>query len=197
MKRVLLLGVIFIASIGQIMGQKHEPWDIFFTPKAGAAYTGFSSLNCEYKPGFVGGTGIEVFFSPHFSFETALTFSMEGANKVDNDLNQRDSNYNLNYINMDYLFKWYIGNHMNIFTGLHMGRLVWAKANGVDISDELNKGAITIPAGIGIDIGRLAISAQFNYSFPKIAKSDRAKQILKDASLMGGFVTIGYKIQVF
>ncbi|MCI6619574.1 MAG: PorT family protein [Prevotella sp.] len=197
MKRVLLLGVIFIASIGQMMGQKHEPWDIYITPKAGATYTGFASKNCEFKPGFIGGASVEVFFFPHFAFETGLSFSMEGANKVDNDIDSRDNDYNLNYLNIDYLFKWYIGNRLNVFTGLHMGRLVWAKADGVDIIDELHQGAFAIPAGIGYNIGRWAISAQFNYSFPKLAKSDKAKPILNNASPMGGFVTIGYKIQVF
>lgn len=197
MKRILLLAVFAVAFLSHVTAQKHEPWDIFITPKAGVAYTGFTSQNCEFRPGFIGGASVEVFFFPHFALDTELTFSMEGANKVDSDIDNRDYNYNLNFINTDYLFKWYIGNHFNVFTGLHLGRIVWAKADGVKIKNELRRGTFAFPAGIGLDLGNWTIDARFNYSFYKIAKTDLAKQVLQNAAMMGGFVTIGYKIQVF
>lgn len=47
----------------------------FITPKVGANYSNFVSLDGQYKLGVVGGVNIEVFLLPKLAFDTELSFA--------------------------------------------------------------------------------------------------------------------------
>lgn len=200
MKRTLLLLVFAIASLGNAMAQ-HEPWDIYITPKVGAAYSNFRGVDGgKYKLGFVGGANLEVFITPAVAFDTEISFSHQGSHNYINPETQIQNDARVNLLNFDFMFRFYpirSIQRLSLFSGLHGAYVAWFKVNYRDIRDEVHGGDIGVPVGIGYEVGKVAIDAKYNFSARKIAHTEMAKRSLGDATHSALMLTIGYKIQVF
>ena len=77
MRKTIVTIILALAAVGNLYAQheKRNPWDVFITPKVGANYSNFVSLDGQYKLGVVGGVNIEVFLLPKLAFDTELSFA--------------------------------------------------------------------------------------------------------------------------
>ena len=106
MRKTIVTIILALAAVGNLYAQheKRNPWDVFITPKVGANYSNFVSLDGQYKLGVVGGVNIEVFLLPKLAFDTELSFAHRGAHAYTNPKTQQANDMRLDYLNTDYLF---------------------------------------------------------------------------------------------
>lgn len=202
MRKTIVTIILALAAVGNLYAQheKRNPWDAFITPKVGANYSNFVSLDGQYKLGVVGGVNIEVFLLPKLAFDTELSFAHQGAHAYTNPKTQQTNDMRLDYLNTDYLFRWYPFDglrNFNIFTGVNTGYIISASVNGEKVKREVKKGTVSIPVGLGYDFGPVSVDAKFQYALTKVARTEIAKKNLGDARVMAFWLTLGYKIQVF
>lgn len=203
MRRLLLLLVLPLAWTLTAAAQRekgHGPWDVFLVPKAGACYSNFTSLDGKYKLGAVGGIGIQVYVLPRLAVDVDVSYSHEGSHDYKNPASGDLNDARLEMINTTYLLRGYPIRSMrwlSIYTGMHVSRVVGASVNTFDKKDDIMRGDVAIPAGLGVEVGPVSLDARFQYSLRKVAKSDLARKNLGDARLMAVWVTLGYKFQIF
>ena len=91
--------------------------------------------------------------------------------------------------------------NLNIFTGLHLSRVVKAKSIVNDVESKIKKdihsGDLLIPFGAEFSFKNLAVEATYHLPVRKLARSERAKTILGNAKQNLITVTLAYKIQMF
>lgn len=193
----------------------HELWDIYVAPQLGIGISALPGGGGIPEVGITGGGFVEVFVRKNLAIDVGLNFSHQGGNNVAYDATVTDADgnsiaqgqkydYNLNYINTDYLCRWYPWSYktLSVYTGLHLARLVHAKSKLHDgaitnIRRELHKGDVAIPVGISYEWKQWQLDGRFFYSLRHIARTDKAKMVLGNATNTMLSVTVAYKIQVF
>lgn len=205
MKNIVLTLFLAVASLNCAVAEvHHQLWDFYVTPHAGAAFSKMNSNLSSWKYGAAGGLGFEIFISNHTSLGIDLNYTHQGSNEVYhwvNGVHQGPYDYRLDYINFDYLLKWYPLDYVDFYAGLHMGRLVNAKREydgwSKDIEDDLHSGNFTVPVGMNVNLGNFTVDGRFYFPFNKLVMKNRADNLLhphtRDVTVM---VTVGYKIKV-
>lgn len=203
MKKLFLMAMMMMAFATSTMAQQHNLWELWTTPKAGVAVSNFSTHGGDFLIGPTGGANAEVFFNNHVSLIFDIGYSRQGSKNVYHTVNNERSgpyDYSFDMLNTEYLGRYYIGSHLALTAGLHLGRIIKAKSkfNGKtnDIKDQLHKGLVSIPAGFAINFGNLDLEAKYNFSLNKVPKTAQAKAILGQCHEHLVQVTLGYRINV-
>ena len=194
---------------------EHTNWDIYAAPKVGLNLSNVLGLDCNMKPGLVAGGYIEVFVAKNIAIDVEMEYSQQGASGIYRNISTTDDygnpiiqkygpcNLNLHYINTNYLVRWYPWADLSwsFTTGIHTGYVISAhakKKHGEDINlkDHIYKGDVAIPLGISDEWKRWQLEARYNVFFRKLARSNEAKELMRNARNNMLEVTLGYRIQV-
>lgn len=205
-KKIIILFLFFattVASTAQSTFKpkfKRSPWDTYIGVKGGAMYSYMSGIKCTPRITGLGGVFVEAFLTKQLSVQQELMFVQQGVNKLkilNAPSTNETTNLRINYVYTDFLLKQYFGQHFNIFTGIHIGRVVYAKQQGVDIKGKIKEGDITFPIGASVVWHDLSLDARYHFPFHTIAQKGKGKDILGNAKNTGFLLTLGYRIQIF
>ncbi len=214
MRKLLIISALLTASIVSVAQERKpwfDPWDLYLIPKGGIAYSNLSSLGGDAKIGVNAGVGIESHITERIAVSFDLLYTGVGSKDVyHNNLTPNEDgsipsagpyNYQLDFLNTQYKFRYYVIKNLNVFTGLHLSKIIKAKAT-VDnverkIKDDIRSGDLLIPFGAEFSFKNLAIEATYYLPLRKLTKSDRAMNLLGNAKQNLITVTLGYKIQMF
>ena len=184
----------------------HGRWDIYVTPRVGAIASDITGLNGKIKIGFVGGANVEVFILPTFAVDFELDFAKVGTNSVshtDQYGNTASYDYSLLYFKTNYLARWYptYKSHLSLYAGIEINRLLQAKAATGDITsdikDELRKGDVSVPVGVSYEFGNWQADLRYSFGFTRVARSDKAREIIGKGHLHSLMLTMGYRIHIW
>jgi hypothetical protein len=184
---------------------ERTPWDIFVIPHAGVSYSHMTGNSGDWKLGVAGGAALEVYLLQNLSMNVDVYYSHQGDKNTYHTIDDTTTgpfDYRFDYLNVDYLLKWYPVKHFNLCAGVMGGRLVNAKSevkgHSTDISDDLHSGTVAIPVGAGYEYKNWTLDARFYYPINALPDSKKAKNILgSSAHEMSVMVTLGYRIQLF
>ncbi len=170
---------------------EHTIWDIYAAPKVGLNLSNLSGIDGKMKVGAVAGAYIEVFFTNNLAIDAELLYSHQGSSGVYRNINTTDDygnpvvqeygpyNFNLHYLNMNYLVRWYPWN-----------------GEDINLKNSIYRGDVSIPIGVSYEWKQWQIEARYNLYFRKLARDTEAKDLLKNARNSMLEVTLGYRIQV-
>ena len=184
----------------------HGRWDFYVTPRVGAIASDITGLNGKIKVGFVGGANVEVFILPTFAVDFELDFAKVGTNSVSHTNkygNTASYDYRFLYLNTNYLARWYptYKSHLSLYAGIEVSRLLKAKAaTGGTISDiksQLRSGDVSVPVGVSYEFGNWQADLRYSFGFTRVARSDKAREIIGKGHLHSLMLTMGYRIHIW
>lgn len=214
MRKLLIISALLTASIVSVAQERKpwfDPWDLYVGPKAGIAYSNLSSLGGDAKIGLNAGVFVESHITERFAICFDMMYARVGSDNVyhNNIIPNEDGSlpstgpyyYKFDFLNTQYKLRYYVMKNLNVFTGLHLSRVVKAKSIVNDVESKIKKdirsGDLLIPFGAEFSFKNLAIEATYYLPLRKLAKSDRAMNLLGNAKQNLITVTLAYKIQMF
>ena len=211
MKRLFLLALCIISMTAQLSAKKyfHEEYDVVAGPKVGVNYYNLTSLGG--KGGIapvIGGQGT-FYITPKIAIGLEAYWTKGGTK----DVNQGSIEYNgidigkydvtMNFININFLLKYYLNPNISIFTGLNeenvlSPKLKTANAGEIDAESDLAKMGISIPFGVSYEFNKKwSVALQYNLGLKKYAGSNEdAKIYLRNAENQQVMLSVGYSFQV-
>ena len=158
MKKIAIALMCTILATGAAMAQKQ----FTFGPKIGVDYTHFwgEDVNHDGQLNYQAGLFMEYRFNDKVSIAPEVVFAAQGGKMkwVDGVIGV-NTTYNLNYINVPVMLKFYVAPSLSIDLGPQLGVNVYKKAtdkwtyDGKDLKDtyELN-GVKTVDFGVGLGL---------------------------------------------
>lgn len=172
MKKLMFFAAIAVFGLSNLSSQ-----EVTFGVKAGvnfASLSGDDSDGLDSKTSFhIGGVAV-IGISEKFAVQPELVYSAQGAKESFEGI---DIDYNIDYINLPVLAKFYVAEGFSIEAGPQVGFLMSAKVEAegesVDLKDDLKgidfSGAIGV--GYKMDSG-LNFAARYNLGLANIADFD-------------------------
>ena len=167
MKKLLLsaLAVCAFTFSNAQETEKSSGLDVTFGAKAGLnlATLAGDAENVSMKPGFHVGGMAEIAFNEKFSVQPEVMYSLQGA-KVDGGF---DGEFNLSYINLPVMAKYYVAEGFSIEAGPQVGFLIDAKSKADGESFDEKEFTSSIDFGVNFGAGYkldngLNFSARYN-----------------------------------
>lgn len=148
MKKILL-SVAAVLLIG--LGANAQPWS--FGPKAGVSFSTMSNIpSAKARTGVVAGVFAERMVNDWFSIQTELLYSMQGFRLKEEGITGK---YNIDYISMPVLTKFYIMGGLNLQLGAQFSYMTGAnlKYDGEkdNVDYMVNKYNVGVFTGIAYD----------------------------------------------
>jgi len=177
-KLFLLAGIMVLFVASSVNGQ------LKYGVKAGfnlANVSGDEFGNTDSKIGGALGVFARFDLSDKIQFQPELMYSQQGttANNVD---------VNINYLNVPLMFKYLIGNGINIQAGPQLGLLMSAKADDEDIKDDCKGMDLGLNIGLGYELEMgLGFDLRYGLGLSQIPDYDDA-----DAKNSVIQLTVGY-----
>ena len=225
MKKILFFVAMLSFAVNTAHAQlREEPYDymdLVVGGKIGASAATLTKLGGDYKMFPYGSFYAELYLSQKISMALEVSYSRKGTNGVivreqqiieelrfDEDGNPRfyfgeeyPYDYDIDYLNTSYLFKYHPIPMFNVYTGLCLSRILSAKAKVADqstkIRDLVNSGDFSVPNGVELLLGkRLTIDGRWNWSPRHISKDEKSRRLLGRPCNNFFSVTVGYKMQV-
>ena len=183
----------------------HNVWDGYIYPRLGINLSTLLNMGGNPKISLSGGVGIEVFVLPRLGIDMELNYSHQGTAGIYTKFGNTVSgpyDYRLDYFSTTFLARWYPKATMplSVYSGISLSNCVNAKSelkNGTTTSlkdDHIRSGDFSIPIGTSYEVGQWAFDLRYYASFLHIAKSEKAKRIMGNATNMRIEATIAYKI---
>lgn len=154
MKKIILSALavcVFTFSNAQDLPKTINGLDVTFGAKAGLNLSTLvgDTHNVSMKPGFHIGGMAELELTEKLSVQPEILYSLQGA-KVD-DGTGSDYNYNLSYITLPVIGKYYVIEGLSLEAGPQIGVLISAKSkiDGESINHKKNTSSIDFGANIG------------------------------------------------
>ncbi|MEN2414851.1 porin family protein [Flavobacterium mesophilum] len=206
MKKIILSAVAVMA-FGFANAQ-----EVKYGVKGGLNLSNFSGdtegVNLKSKAGFNVGGFVEIKLSDKFAIQPELLYSTQGA-KADNQQEEigdviytADVCFNLSYINVPVMFKYYVADKFNVEAGPQIGFLTSAKtkttvegfsgSNEMDVKDAFESIDFGLNFGAGYDFtDHFNAGLRYNLGLANIAKTDAGD----DTKLHNGVfsLSVGYK----
>lgn len=199
MKNTLFSIVAALLFSINLSAQKHGPWDVFVGPRAGVILNSFTSVDGSMEAGMLLGVNAEVFFSKKISLNMGINYTHQGYNDVQHG-NTGVYDYDLNYINTEFTFRYYPVDRFCMFAGLDLGRIVKSRIEGEEgrygLKDFMHKGAVSFPVGVAVNYKRCELDVAYRYQINKIARSSFS-DYLGDARNSSIIVSFVYRTQIF
>ncbi|MGR7814073.1 porin family protein [Lacinutrix undariae] len=169
MKKLLFTAAIAVLGLSNVNAQ-----EVTFGAKAGVNFAnlGGDIEDNDMKVGFHVGGVAEIAISEKFSVQPELLFSSQGTKFEESGETLK---YNLSYINVPVMAKYYVAEGFSVEAGPQVGFLVDAKAkydsDSEDIKDAFNSVdfGLNLGAGYKLDNG-FNFSARYNLGLANIAK---------------------------
>lgn len=180
--------------------------------KGGLNLSNFSGdtedVNLKSKAGFNIGGFVEIKLSDKYAIQPELLYSTQGSKvkgefvQIDDVLYRGNVCFNLSYINVPVMFKYYVVDKFNVEAGPQIGFLASAKTkttiDGYNGSNELDAKEIfkSIDFGLNLGVGcdfteNIFASARYNLGLANIAKTDAGDDSKIHNSVFS--LSVGYK----
>ena len=82
-----------------------------------------------------------------------------------------------------------------------MSRLLKAKAATGDITSDiksqLRSGDVSVPVGVSYEFGNWQADLRYSFGFTRVARSDKAREIIGKGHLHSLMLTMGYRIHIW
>lgn len=182
-----------------VRAQKHGPWDIYVGPRAGVVLNDLTSVDGDMEVGMLLGVNAEVFFSEKFSLNMGFNYTHQGGNDVVSKNNGK-YDYDLNYINTEFTFRYYPVDRFCMFGGLDLGRIVKSRIEGAEgrfgLKDYMHKGSLSFPVGVAVNYKRCELGVSYRFQVNRIARHTFADYLgsARNSSIAVSFV---YRTRVF
>lgn len=165
-------------------------------------------VDLKSKVGFNAGAFVEIKFSEMFSLQPEILFSSQGT-KVDNFETNIDGvdytgdvKFNLSYINIPIMFKYYVDEKFNVEVGPQIGFLASAKTAtklegysqtvNQDVKDSFESVDFGLNFGLGYDFtDRCFAGARYNLGLSNIAETEAGDDSKVNNSVFS--LSVGYK----
>ncbi len=209
MKKLFLVFCLFIIGVNGVQAQRnydyYDVWDVLVGGKVGGSMGLLTKQPCDPLWGPYGSIEAEMYLNKKLSMTLEMSAAHKGGDNVFTPEGSSFSyyQYRMDYLNTSYIINYhFIRQHVSVYTGLTLGRLINAKSmknsKSVDIMDEVHKGDFSVPVGIEWTIGKhFTIDGRWHWSPRWIAKTQKAKDILHKSRHQFFSLTVGYKMQVF
>ena len=156
MKKVFVLIAAAIVSMSAMA-------QVQFGAKVGVDATNFWGKDAEHgmKIGYQAGLMMEYKFNPHFAIAPEVVFAAQGGktkglafdwNGRGIDIKTTDVKFNVNYINVPLMLKYYVSPEFSIDFGPQVGFNVYSKASVKDV-DAVDMKEITKSVDFGVGLG--------------------------------------------
>lgn len=211
LKHILVALLLVAGGIG-MQAQNNNLWDTYVIPRVGVGVSKITAMGgkATVSPNF--GGGVRVFVGNKSAFDVNLQLAWQGSNSVNHTYASSESetgiksgtyDYTFSLLNVDYLYRHYITDRINLFTGLRLTRVLSSHVKGEGIrknlrsDDDVHSGDFAIPLGISYDYGSWTADLSYDFSLRHIASSRRAKNIMGSARLQDIQLTVGYRIRMY
>lgn len=184
-----------------------EPMDLFGGPRVGAAVSNLSQLDGSLTLGPSVGVFFEVHFTPRIATSFDMSYTYEGTRDAScNFLSTRNtdqgkkSDIMIHMMNSDYRFRYYLMPNLNLATGLHFSRIIYAtgKTDGrnIKIHKHLKRGNLSIPIAAEYSMGPWAVEATYYVPIRGLSGSKTMKDIIGNPKTSLITLTAAYKFQI-
>ena len=200
MKKMMMIAAMMVATVAA--KAQFEPGTFTLQPKVGVTLATISSDNTKFKPGIVAGIEGQYQINNWFGLSAAALYTQEGS-KIKNS----NGKYNLEYINIPVMAKFYVAKGLSLNAGLQLGFMTKAKLKGdgvnVDIKSICNKTDFSIPLSIAYEFENgLSFEARYTGGLTNVIKESAINQaglkydIEKDNKNEVFMLTVGYKFEL-
>ena len=205
MKKILMIAALMVATVSA--KAQFEPGTFSLQPKVGFELTSISGDGSKFKPGFTAGLEGQYQINNWFGLSAGVHYAMGGCKIKD-----VDSKFNMNYVNIPVMAKFYVTKGLSLNAGLQLGFMTSAKLadvqllggkSDVDIKELCNKTDFSIPLSIAYEFENgLSFEARYNAGVTNVFKDDVVNAAL---DVVGGtkrwddnknemfMITVGYK----
>ena len=206
MKKILMIAALMVATVSA--KAQFEPGTFSLQPKVGFELTSISGDGSKFKPGFTAGLEGQYQINNWFGLSAGVHYAMGGCKIKD-----VDSKFNMNYVNIPVMAKFYVTKGLSLNAGLQLGFMTSAKLTDVqliggpkqdvDIKELCNKTDFSIPLSIAYEFENgLSFEARYNAGVTNVFKDDVVNAAL---DVVGGtkrwddnknemfIITVGYK----
>lgn len=163
MKKIIFTGLIALMSIVQLSAQKS------FGIKAGLNFAKIHGDNTEdfgSRTSFAGGIFAEFPMSEKVSFQPELLYSGQGAAHSSSG---SDETLKLDYLNIPFMFKYYVSEGFNVQVGPQVGFLLSGKVDDLDIKDAMTNVDFGLNFGLGYKLKNgVNFDARYNLGLTNI-----------------------------
>ncbi|MCS4238371.1 hypothetical protein M2306_001516 [Myroides gitamensis] len=169
MKKITMSLLAIFAFSGAALAQTP---DIKLGAKAGLNISNLSGAdNTKSKTGFHVGALAEIFLNEKFAIQPEILYSSQGAKAKGSD----GSKYDLDYINVPIMAKYYVMDGLSVQAGPQVGFVVKAEVGGIDAKDDVNTVdfGLNLGAGYELPLG-LFFDARYDLGLNKVNKEGKS-----------------------
>lgn len=135
----------------------------------------------------IAGVEGEYYINDWFSAAAGLSYAQQGWKR-------NDVTVKLDYLNIPLTANFYVAPGLALKTGAQFGFLINAKADDVDVKDNIEKLNVSIPVGVSYEFSSFVIDARYNIAVTKCNKYDGGTGDKQRSDLVQ--ITLGYKFSL-
>ena len=169
MKKIIMIAAMMVATVAA--KAQFEPGTFSFQPKVGFNLSSITADDTKYKPGFAVGLEGQYQMNNWFGLSAAVMYQQQGTKVKDID----DFKWNIDYVNIPLMAKFYVTKGLSLNVGLQPGFLVKSKFKvddaDLDVKDACNKFDLSVPLSIAYELPMgLAFEARYTYGVTNVGK---------------------------
>ena len=169
MKKIMMIAAMMVATVAA--KAQFEPGTFSFQPKVGFNLASITADDTKYKPGFAVGLEGQYQMNNWFGLSAAVMYQQQGTKVKNID----DLKWNIDYVNIPLMAKFYVTKGLSLNVGLQPGFMVKSKFKiadaDLDVKDACNKFDLSIPLSIAYELPMgLTFEARYTYGVTNVGK---------------------------
>ena len=169
MKKIMMIAAMMVATVAA--KAQFEPGTFSLQPKVGFNLASITADDTKYKAGFAVGLEGQYQMNNWFGLSAAVMYQQQGTKVKDID----DFKWNIDYVNIPLMAKFYVTKGLSLNVGLQPGFLVKSKFKvddaDLDVKDACNKFDLSVPLSIAYELPMgLAFEARYTYGVTNVGK---------------------------
>jgi hypothetical protein len=169
MKKIMMIAAMMVATVAA--KAQFEPGTFSFQPKVGFNLASVTADDTKYKPGFAVGLEGQYQMNNWFGLSAAVMYQQQGTKVKNID----DLKWNIDYVNIPLMAKFYVTKGLSLNVGLQPGFMVKSKLKvddaDLDVKDACNKFDLSVPLSIAYELPMgLTFEARYTYGVTNVGK---------------------------
>lgn len=169
MKKIMMIAAMMVATVAA--KAQFEPGTFSLQPKVGFNLASITSDDTKYKPGFAVGLEGQYQMNNWFALSAAVMYQQMGTKVKNID----DLKWNIDYVNIPIMAKFYVTKGLSLNAGLQPGFMVKSKFKvgdaDLDVKDACNSFDLSVPLSIAYELPMgLAFEARYTYGLTNVGK---------------------------